>query len=153
MGVGARRRGRQTALAVLFQREANPLEPDEALARVLEAFPAELQAPAPSVDFARELVTGVAAHAEALDEAIRAASFLWRVERMGRIDRNILRLAAFELLHQPETPARVILDEAIELAKRYGGEESRSFVNGVLDGLARSSRGEEDVSEGGGRTA
>ena len=62
---------------------------------------------------------------------------------MGRVDRNILRLAAFELLHQPETPDRVAIDEAVELAKRYGGEESRAFVNGVLDGLARQVRPEE----------
>jgi len=143
MGVGARRRGRQTALAVLFQTEANPLEPEEAVTRALASFPGELKAPEAAVGFARELVAGVAEHSDALDVAIRDASLHWRVERMGRVDRSILRLAAFELLHQPETPARVVLDEAVELAKRYGGEDSRAFVNGVLDGLARQARPEE----------
>jgi len=125
------------ALAVLFQMDVNPMEPAEGFERVQLAFPKELHPSAPALRFAEELVAGVEEHREDLDAAIRASSHHWRLERMGRVDRSILRLAAFELLHGSETPARVVLNEAVELAKRYGAEDSRAFVNGVLDNLAR----------------
>ena len=137
MSVGPRRRGRELALSVLFQMDVNPMEPAEGFERVRLAFPDQIRPSAPALRFAEELVAGVAEHRESLDAAIRAASHHWRLERMGRVDRSILRLAAFELLHGPETPARVVLNEAVELAKRYGAEDSRAFVNGVLDNLAR----------------
>lgn len=144
MSVGPRRCGRELALAVLYQAEFNPVEPEEGLERVRDAFQDELRAPPEAREFARSLVEGVVARREGLDAAIREASHHWRLERMGRVDRVILRLAAFELFHQPETPARVVLNEAIELAKRYGAEDSRAFVNGVLDNLARSRVEERD---------
>ena len=85
---------------------------------------------------ANELVRGCAKHLEAIDHRIREASKHWRLERMARVDRNILRLAIFELLERADVPRRVALNEAIELAKRYGDENSPAFVNGLLDRIA-----------------
>mgnify|MGYP005813349181 CR=1 FL=1 len=73
---------------------------------------------------------------EAIDDTIRAVSKHWRLERMSRVDRNVIRLGAFELLHMRDIPRRVTLNEAVELAKRFGNEESAAFVNGVLDRIA-----------------
>jgi len=80
-----------------------------------------------------ELVEGVAAHLEELDALIARHSEHWRLERMAAVDRNLLRLAAFELLYQPKIPPKVVINEAVELAKLYGTEDSGAFVNGILD--------------------
>ena len=80
-----------------------------------------------------KLVEGVEIHQQELDTLIRQHSEHWRLDRMAAVDRNLLRLALYELLHQPEVPAKVVINEAVELAKRYGSEESGSFVNGILD--------------------
>jgi N utilization substance protein B len=90
--------------------------------------------------FAEELALGVTAHRAELDERIAAHARNWRVDRMAAVDRNVLRLAAYELLHT-ETPASVVLDEAIELARDFGSERSPAFVNGVLDAIARERPG------------
>jgi N utilization substance protein B len=82
------------------------------------------------------LVRGCAAQLEAIDTKIRDVSRHWRLERMARVDRNVMRLAVFELMGMPDVPRRVTLNEAVELAKRYGDENSASFVNGVLDKIA-----------------
>lgn len=87
-------------------------------------------------EFADELVLGFAEHCDEVDETIRRSSRHWRLERMARVDRNIIRLATFELMYCPDVPARVTLNEAIELAKRFGDEHSPAFVNGVLDRIA-----------------
>lgn len=88
--------------------------------------------------FANELVLGLGREAEAIDAAIKAASENWRLERMPRVDRNVLRVATYELLFVPEIPRRVTINEAIELAKRYGDTGSPAFVNGVLDRVAET---------------
>jgi N utilization substance protein B len=84
-------------------------------------------------DYLAKLVEGVAAHQEELDDLIRQHSEHWRLERMAAVDRNLLRLALYELIHQPKIPAKVVINEAVELAKRYGSEESGAFINGILD--------------------
>jgi N utilization substance protein B len=84
-------------------------------------------------DFATTLVEGVVRRMEEVDELIRKASLNWRIDRMATVDRNILRLATFELMEVADTPMKVVLNEAIELSKRYGSEDSSAFVNGVLD--------------------
>lgn len=99
----------------------------------LEATSDELAAVAA---FADGLVRGVEQHRVRIDETIRRVSHHWRLERMTRVDRNILRLATFELLELADVPRRVTLNEAIELAKRFGSEGSAGFVNGVLDRIA-----------------
>ena len=89
-------------------------------------------------EFAAELVAGTLANVDEIDGKVRSTSANWRLERMGFVDRNILRLAAYELLHKPEIPASVTINEAIELAKQFGTEQTPAFVNGVLDALARA---------------
>ena len=88
------------------------------------------------LEFAQELVRGVLEEREELDARIDAASLNWRLARMPVVDRNILRLGAHELLSRADIPASVSINEAIELAKRFGGAESRAFVNGILDRIA-----------------
>ena len=87
-------------------------------------------------EFADQLVVGCAKVQEQLDTKIRSVSKHWRLERMSRVDRNIIRLATYELMYQNDIPRRVTLNEAVELAKRFGNEESPAFVNGVLDRIA-----------------
>ena len=81
----------------------------------------------------RELVAGVASHQEELDALIVRFSEHWRLERMTVVDRNLLRLAAYELLYQAKVPPKVVINEAVEMAKRYGSEDSGAFINGILD--------------------
>jgi len=87
--------------------------------------------------YAQELVRGCVAHLEKIDELIRSQADNWRLERMPAVDRNILRLAIYEMLVEKDTPKLVVLDEAIELAKKFGSEQSGRFVNGLLDGLLK----------------
>lgn len=89
-----------------------------------------------ATELANELVRGCSASASVIDDRIREASKHWRLERMARVDRNILRLAIFELLERADVPRKVTLNEAVELAKRYGDENSPAFVNGLLDRIA-----------------
>jgi N utilization substance protein B len=99
------------------------LEPDETLK---DAF-----------DYARRLAEGVHGHQKEIDSRIRSQADNWRIERMPSVDRNILRLAVYELEHESDVPKLVVLDEAVELAKRYGSEQSGRFVNGLLDGILK----------------
>lgn len=87
--------------------------------------------------YAQELVRGCVAQMEKIDELIRSQADNWRLERMPAVDRNILRLAIYEMLVEKDTPKLVVLDEAIELAKKFGSEQSGRFVNGLLDGLLK----------------
>lgn len=87
--------------------------------------------------YAQALVQGTVDHREEIDELIRSQADNWRLERMPAVDRNILRLAVFELLYEMDTPKLVVVDEAIELAKKFGSEQSGRFVNGLLDGLLK----------------
>ena len=130
--MGARRRGREAALQILFSVD---LAGDAYDAAIRDHF-AFLASSAEGRDFAQLLVRGVAEQAAAIDEMIRKVSEHWRLERMPRVDRNILRLSAYELMFMPEVPRRVTLNEAVELAKRYGSDGSAGFVNGVLDRIA-----------------
>lgn len=88
-------------------------------------------------EYARKLVEGTLDHREEIDRMIRDQADNWRLERMPPVDRNILRLAIFEMLHERDVPKLVVVDEAIELAKRFGSEQSGRFVNGLLDGLLK----------------
>jgi len=88
-------------------------------------------------EYAQDLVRGTLDNLERIDGMIRGQADNWRLERMPPVDRNILRLAVFEMLHESETPKLVVLDEAIELAKKFGSEQSGRFVNGLLDGLLK----------------
>lgn len=125
---------RERALQALYQVDLAGADPLEALRA---AWGSEDQKPdVKGVEFAESLVRGVLDHRDALDAAVERYSHRWRIDRMSRIDRNILRLAAFELMFGPPLPSRVVLNEAIELAKRYGSEDSSAFINGILDRVA-----------------
>lgn len=129
----ARRRSRQVALQVLY---ALDLSPDGDAEAVFDTFAGHFELPEGARAFAKELVAGVAAHRPELDQAITDASRNWRLERMAAVDRNILRLASYEL-KVGGTPPQVAIDEAVELARHFGGDPSPGFVNGVLDALAQ----------------
>jgi transcription antitermination factor NusB len=127
--MGSRRQARQLVIQVLFHLEFNPDEPQEAFDSICENFGA-----GESIRlFAKNLVLGVCVAKEELDCLIRQASTNWRLERMSRLDRSILRLGTFELLHAEDIPSKVSIDEAVELGKIFGGEDSGRFINGVLD--------------------
>ena len=108
---------------------------------MFESAASHFELPEGARAFAKELVLGVVERRKELDADIAEHAANWRVERMAAVDRNVLRLAAFELRHA-DTPTAVVIDEAVELARRFGGERSPAFVNGVLDALARGSAGE-----------
>jgi N utilization substance protein B len=132
--MGARSSGREAALQMLFALDHQGDRRERE--RIIDDYWRELPGDAEGRAFADELVRAVAARLEHIDERIRAASKHWRLERMARVDRNILRLGAYELEHVVDTPRAVVIDEAVELAKRYGAEGSSVFVNGVLDRIA-----------------
>ncbi|MBO0682461.1 MAG: transcription antitermination factor NusB [Candidatus Dormibacteraeota bacterium] len=130
---GPRHRARELALKVLFQLEHSP---DDQLDDVLAYHAAEEEA-TPEVEvFARQLVLGVLENEVRLDEVIRESSTNWRPEQMGRVDRIVLRIAIYEISIARQVPVRAAINESIELAKTFAGEESGRFVNGVLGRVA-----------------
>jgi transcription antitermination protein NusB len=136
--VGARTTAREAALLALFAAEAEPggLTAAARLPGIFRDFAAEAKL-VPEVEthsYALEIAVGVETDREAIDELIRRSSQNWRLERMSRIDRNILRIGAWEL--RAGVARAITIDEAVELAKRYGTAESGSFVNGLLDRIA-----------------
>src|SRR3954469_21531600 len=126
-----RTRGREIALQVLYQLEQNPgIDPTE-----IGLF-VERRLREPRLrEFAEELIAGVQAHQPQIDRLISGAAENWRIDRMAAIDRNILRLGAYEMLFCPGVPMKVAINEALELAKRYSTAQSSRFVNGILDRL------------------
>lgn len=138
--IASRHRSRQAALQVLYAADLGPGsdDPETAAQRALEALAEHFELAEGARAYAKELVLGVASRRGELDQALRAVAQHWRLERMAAVDRNILRLGAFELL-RGDTPVPVVLDEAVELARRFGGDQSPRFVNGILDALARRS--------------
>jgi N utilization substance protein B len=129
---GARHTGREAALQMLFQMEGSGAAAEEAIELFWRAFEGEPE----GRPYADEAVRGIAGSMAELDKLITAASAHWRIERMARVDRNVLRLGTWELGHRQDVPRAVILNEAVELAKTFGTEESGSFVNGVLNRIA-----------------
>jgi transcription antitermination protein NusB len=141
--MGARTTAREAALQMLFAIEATGSDAEQAIFD----FWRELPGDAEGREYADQLVRGVRQDLERIDERIRSASQNWRLERMARIDRNALRLGAYELQTRTDVPRAVILDEAVELAKRFGSDESSKFVNGVLDRIA-DDLGRKDTDQG-----
>lgn len=123
---------------MLYQCEVGGVEADEAVAVHAEIEqPGRLTTPESSA-FAARLAIGTEEAVSRIDPLIAAASEHWRPERMAVIDRLILRLAVFEMLHVPDSPPTVVINEAVELARRFSGEESGRFVNGVLDAIRKT---------------
>ena len=131
--MGKRRQGRVAALKLLYALEMTHTDVQEVLnaAWIEEVVPQDVR------DFVMTLVAGVGAHREEIDAMIRVWSSHWSLTRIGVVERNLLRLAIYELLFMPEIPPNVTINEAIEVAKRYGAEEAWLFVNGILDRVKR----------------
>jgi N utilization substance protein B len=127
--MGKRHKGRELALMILYELDFRPVRP----AVVLQEFWQQRAVPPDVREFAEDLVHGTLEHAVELDRVIQTNAAHWSLARIAPVERNILRLAAFELLHRHDVPERVAINEAIELAKSYGSEESGAFVNGILD--------------------
>lgn len=134
--MGARRTARERALQALYQLEMSDGGADDALAAAWAASADAEKIDPETQRFAKELVGGVQTHLAEIDGLLREYSHHWRVDRMARIDRNVLRIGIFELKYRTEIPSSVSIDEAVELGKRYGSEESSSFINGLLDRIA-----------------
>lgn len=128
-----RRLGRELALKAIFARDVGLGRPLDVLAYLCR----EEDAPERAAAFAGELVTGVVAHLPEIDRRIAAYARHWSLPRLAAVDRNVLRLAVFELCHRAEVPGAVAIKEAVELADTYGGDGSGRFVNGLLGQMAR----------------
>jgi N utilization substance protein B len=129
--VVSRRQARRAAFVLLYQHDVveTPLE------ALVERYEADTGEPLPL--YAREVVDGVTASLSGLDQRLDAAATGWTSDRLGAVERAVLRLAAWELTTRPDIPAAAVIDEAVELAKRYASPEAASFVNGVLGRIAR----------------
>lgn len=138
-----RRKLRESAVQILYGLDFYAVDPDRAVNMYRVHFADDV------VDdgFLKRVVAGAWKRHEEIDGIIRQYSTNWRLERMAVVDRNILRMAAFELLAMPDIPRKVSINEAIEIAKRYGGEDSPSFINGILDRVALEVRGAESPEE------
>lgn len=132
--MGARRRARECALQMLFSYDVTrpPVE------QLVETFWGELAEASEEVrDFANELAVGTITKLHEIDERIRLRTEHWRIPRMAIVDRNLLRMAVFEFLYQPNTPRTVAINEALEIARRFSTSESTQFINGILDAIKR----------------
>jgi transcription antitermination protein NusB len=138
--MAARHRSRKRALQVLFEWDMRREEIDRAIQHYYDSLYSEEQEKQPKPDkFMEELARGTASQAEEIDRQIEARAANWRLERMAVVDRNILRLAIYEL-SCAQVPAVVIIDEALELARQFSNEESLSFINGVLDAIYKQAK-------------
>jgi transcription antitermination protein NusB len=138
-----RRRAREAALQMLYLCEAGGLAPEEAIASHGEIEQAVRPGSGPAEAFACGLVTGTVQHVAEIDPVIAASAEHWRPERMALIDRLILRMAVYQMLHVADVPPNVVINEAVELARRFGGGDSGRFVNGVLDAIKRKLQRDE----------
>jgi transcription antitermination protein NusB len=132
---GPRHRARELALKVLFQLEHSP---DDDPGEALTYHAADEHAQSDVVQFAGELVDGVVANRDALDGMIQSASTNWKLDQMGRVDRIVLRMAVYEIAVSRKVPVRAAINESIELAKTFSGDESGRFVNGILGRVAET---------------
>ncbi|MFH1018623.1 MAG: transcription antitermination factor NusB [Pseudomonadota bacterium] len=131
--MGSRRRAREQALQVLYLIDLTGMPGDAAL----NLFKTNFESEEEDFDFVCELVRGVLEHQKDIDELIEKHAENWKLSRMPRIDRNIIRLGAYQILHRDDIPPAVALDESVELGKRFGEEKTPAYVNGVLDRIFR----------------
>ena len=138
-----RRKSRELALQCLYQiDQSGNVETD------IAAMTVHFDVNKKAIPYAQELISGIRLHSDALNIMIEVHAKNWRLSRMAVIDRNILRIAAFELAHMPEVPSSVILNEAIEIAKRFSTDDAAPFINGILDSICRTVRKEGDQRTG-----
>ncbi|HXG57736.1 MAG TPA: transcription antitermination factor NusB [Thermoanaerobaculia bacterium] len=131
--MGARRKARELALQMLFQYDMSGNSPET----IISTFE-DLQRSKPNTrEFATKIFRGTVENMETIDGMIQQQAENWRLSRMAVVDRNIIRMSVYEFLHEDETPKLVIIDEAIEIAKKFGTQKSSQFINGILDGILK----------------
>jgi len=133
--MGSRRNARERALQILFQLEFDETPPD----RIFLQYWQDKKVSEDERRHCESLVEGISAHRSRIDDIIQSVSENWRVSRMVLVDRNILRIAAYELFWGERLAPGIVINEAIEIAKKYSGEQSAAFINGILDALHRRS--------------
>jgi len=131
--MGVRRKARESALQVLYQLEFDENPVEDALAQCWQGREASPE----TKEYGSWLVRGIIARREEIDTAIQSTAEHWRISRMGLVDRNILRLAVFELLYEKSLAPAIVINEAIEIAKKFSGQESSNFINGILDAVRK----------------
>ena len=129
-----RRKAREFALQILFQLD---IRKDKPTATILKRFWAEHEVDEEVQAFAEEIVKGTFKHLDAINDKIHVCAKNWSIDRMAAVDRNVLRMAVYEILYRIDIPSSVTINEAIEIAKKFGTDDSGSFVNGILDSVAR----------------
>ncbi|WP_339135581.1 MAG: transcription antitermination factor NusB [Candidatus Electrothrix sp. GW3-4] len=134
--MGLRRKSRELALQFFYGHDIQERpSAEDILHKELEEFRSSFKSDQKAHPYAEQLIKGICARQQAIDNALADCSHHWRVERMALVDRNILRIAAYEMLYIEDVPATVAINEALEIAKRYAEPESISFINGILDNL------------------
>jgi len=131
--MGARRKARELALQMLFQHDMSGNAPD----MILSTFEELQKSKQNTREFAVKVFRGTVDNLAEIDGMITAQADNWRIERMAVVDRNIIRMSIYEFLHENDTPKLVIIDEAIEIAKKFGTQKSSQFINGILDGILK----------------
>lgn len=131
--MGARRKARELALQMLFQHDMSGNDPD----MITSTFEELQKSKANTKEFATKIFRGTVQHLPEIDEMITVQAENWRLSRMAVVDRNIIRMSVYEFLHETDTPKLVVIDEAIEIAKKFGTQKSSQFINGILDGILK----------------
>jgi N utilization substance protein B len=131
--MGARRKARELALQMLFQYDMSGNAPD----MIISTFEELQKSKSNTRDFATKIFRGTVDNLAGIDEMITAQADNWRLSRMAVVDRNIIRMSVYEFMHETGTPKLVIIDEAIEIAKKFGTQKSSQFINGILDGILK----------------
>jgi N utilization substance protein B len=140
-----RRKAREVALQVLYELDVLEIDAEEGMA----LFWSHFEAPEDARPFASLLIEGAWNNRKQIDDLISSCSENWTISRMSKVDKNILRMAVYELLYCPDIPPKVTLNEAIDLGKIYGTENSGSFINGILDAIYITLHGKEEDQEKG----
>jgi N utilization substance protein B len=131
--MGARRKARELALQMLFQFDMAGNPPDT----IVATFEDLQKSKANTREFAVKIFRGTVDHMQEIDDMIQQQADNWRLTRMAVVDRNIIRMSIYEFMHETDTPKLVIIDEAIEIAKKFGTQKSSQFINGILDGILK----------------
>jgi len=131
--MGKRRKARESALQILFQLEFDNSQPGE----TIKQYWISQKSSAETKEYTKQLINGITDHREEIDRTIQSGSENWRVSRMPIVDRNVLRMAIFELFYEKSLAPAIVINEAIEIAKKFGTDKSSPFINGVLDGLLK----------------
>jgi transcription antitermination protein NusB len=142
--MGARRKARICALQMLFQYDVARPSVEELTGNYWEAFGDDMGNVAR--DFSDNLARGAITHLKDIDDLIMRRAENWRIQRMAVVDRNILRLAIYEFLYEPDTPKTVVINEALEIARRFSTFEATQFINGILDAIKRDLEGNQSAS-------